>query len=212
MFNRIIHAFRLVFWYFLVLKHNASCQDPLHTHLLHGWVAHARSQFCCGAVALNQEGHLSWAFAFCLLSYAAACPVPSHILCWTWTTGLPSWPSLRAALSLWVDFGDHGLWLTLVSLTRPALLFLFEYLCLRPWSVRALPLPLLWSPSAPDSPPLAGVAALKCFLTRVPLLIQEQGSVFPFPDHSMKNQYRKYRHTQMLNFEGGYACTAFLSL
>lgn len=54
MFNRIIHTFHLMFWYFLVPKHNAPCQDLLHTPLVPGWVAHARSWFCGGAVALDQ--------------------------------------------------------------------------------------------------------------------------------------------------------------
>lgn len=157
---------------------------------------------------LSQEGHLSW--ALCILSLELCCslscaqPHPSldlnHWLAflakpqiclvtvgwlwWSWTVADPGFSQTCSAFPAWV-------------------------LCLCPWSV---PLPLLWSPSAPDSPPLAEVAALKCFLTRVPLLIQEQGSTFPFPDHSMKNQYRKYRHTQMLNLEGGYPCTSFLSL
>lgn len=235
MFNRIVHTFCLVFQYFLVPKHSAPCQDPLHTPLVQRWVSHAQSQFCCGTVALDHvavEAAMSelcrslvasipppfsggtFKLGLCISSLELCCslscaqPHPSLDLT-HWLAFLAKPPTCLVTLD---DFGHHGLWLTLVSLIRPALLFLFEYLCLRPWSVRALPLPLLWSPSAPDSPPLAEVAALKCFLTRVPLLIQDQGSMFPFPDHSMKNQYRKYRHTQMLNFEGGYSCTSFLSL
>lgn len=99
--------------------------------------------------------------SLCILYPELCCSssMPSHMPRWTWPAGLPSWPNLWPASSLWDFFGDHGLWLTPVSVTKPAPLFLFGYLGLCPWSARTLPLPVLWSPSAPDSPSLVEVAA-----------------------------------------------------
>lgn len=75
MFNRIVHTFHGMFQYFLVPKHSALCQDPLHTPLVQGWVSHARSEFCCGMVALDHEA-AETAMSELYRSFVAGVPPP----------------------------------------------------------------------------------------------------------------------------------------
>lgn len=154
-----------------------------------------------------QEQHLSWAFAFCLLSCAAAQPVPCHVPHWAWPADLLAWlnlnlPRHRGTSLLIVDCG----WPWFLS---PDLLFLS---CLGTWGC----VPSQWGhcPCLCCGHPqlLTCLPLLRLLLPHTVFLTPSKTGKhvsFLWPQHR-NYQYSNYRHKWMVNPVGGDVSACFL--